>query len=250
MLQLATTPEAASARERPRHWHLAPVIIRGSEALEASSILEEVPGALGVLLWQLSRDTLLWSTTPTGDRAFLFSPGAVDRIRGFEAHARPSPRLAAQLTALTRVVAEPRAAHPDAIAEACRTISALALAAGHRATALEFAQVSALTGPDLAAPCLEVARLAGELGEEARAETWMRRAVTIARRAEDGAAYAAALLALGRVYRGRRNRRAARRFYLRALRAAARSRDAETRSAVRAELRDLAKEAFPRRSAR
>jgi hypothetical protein len=247
MLQLAARPDPTTTRERPRYWHLAPVITRGPEALEASRILDEVPGALGVLLWQLIRDTHLWSTTPTGDRAFLFAPGAVDRVRGFDALARPSPRLADPLATLTRVIAEPGAADPTEVAAACGAVASLASAAGHRATALEFAQVSALAAPDLATPCLEVARLAGELGEEARAETWMRRAVTIARRGEDGSAYAAAL---GRVYRRRRNRRAARRFFLRALRAAARAREAETRIEVRAELRDLARDTFPRRPAR
>ena len=41
--------------------------------LEASQILDEFPGDMGLLLWQTLRDVTLWAQTPPSGRAGLFS---------------------------------------------------------------------------------------------------------------------------------------------------------------------------------
>jgi tetratricopeptide (TPR) repeat protein len=243
LLQSHDSPTCS--RRTARQWHLAPVITRGGESLDGSRVLEEVDGVLGVLLWQLLRDVRLWTSTPAEDHPFLFAAGAADRVDALQHAAHPSPALAPSVAVLTDVVRNPSAVAGTSVARACADISRLMEAAGHAATALEFAQAAAFAEPTKAPASLEVARLAEALADHGRAETWLRRAVTVARRSADGTTYGVALLWLGRIYRGRRNRRAARRYFLRALRASARARDAETRMVARAELRVLGRRTLP-----
>jgi len=242
---LRSTDSPPCSRQPARQWHLAPVITRGSESLDGGRVLEEVEGALGVLLWHLLRDVWLWTSTPAGDHPFLFAPGAADRVAALHRAAHPSPALAPSVAVLTDVVRNPSAVAGAGVGGACAEISRLMEAAGHTATALEFAQAAAFAEPTKASASLEVARLAEAVADHGRAETWLRRAVTVARRSDDGTTYGVALLWLGRIYRGRRNRRAARRYFLRALRASARARDAETRTVARAELRVLRRRTLP-----
>jgi tetratricopeptide (TPR) repeat protein len=68
-----------------------------------------------------------------------------------------------------------------------------------------------------------VGRLARRRAEHARAETWFRRTVALARQAGDWPTYALAFVGLGNLYALRGNYPAARRFQIRALRAAGRN---------------------------
>jgi hypothetical protein len=67
-------------------------------------------------------------------------------------------------------------------------------------TAIDFAQAAALTAPERAEAALHAGIFAAAAGQGARAGTWLHRAVGLARRDEDRATYAAALVELGTVY--------------------------------------------------
>jgi tetratricopeptide (TPR) repeat protein len=69
-------------------------------------------------------------------------------------------------------------------AAACRAIS----------TAVSFAQAASFVVPDDGSLALEAGRIAAKFRRNAVAETWLRRAVALARRARDKAVYAGALL--------------------------------------------------------
>jgi hypothetical protein len=239
MLRMARRYESAN-RKTKRRWHLAPVITHGSETLEGGRVLDEVENALGVLLWQLVRDVRLWATTPVQERGALFTSGAGARLHEMMARLGPQPELLRPLQVLVAMVTDAVGTTEAEVALACDHVAEWAMEQEKLATALDFAQAAALVVPDHAASALKVARNARLQEEHARAETWLRRTITVARQAGDWAPYSSALLELGRLYQDRQNSRAARRFFIRALRAATRRGYAETRATVLRELRRLA----------
>jgi len=223
-------------RKTQRRWHLAPVITHGPEMLEGGRVLDEIDDALGALLWQSLRDVRLWAETPEAAQPLLFADGAGSELRALYGRADVDAELQATIQVLVRLVEDPRSLARAEIALACEQLAARATVRHWSATALDFAQAAALVDPEHAASALKVARLTSSRGEAARAETWLRRAVAVARRTDDWRTYAAALLELGKLYERRGNARSARRFFLRARRAAARHGE----QAIRAEAERLA----------
>ena len=88
------------------------------------------------------------------------------------------------------------------------------------ATVNEVRTAAALASPTHAAAAFRVGQVARRNNQGARAETWFRRAVGLGRQAKDWLSYSEAFLGLGSLYKLRGNFPAARRFYVRALRAA------------------------------
>lgn len=217
------------------------MITHGPEKLEGARVLDEAPGALGLLLWQLLRDATLWAATPSDARGLLFHPGAITHLRMLLRAADPPPALSRALQRLVKLPEGAAAISGDAVAGACTGVARWAEGTSRPAVALDFSQAAALARPEDASAALAVARLAARRGEHARAETWLRRAVTVGRRSADWASYAAALLELGRLYLERENQRAARRFFLRAMRAASRRGDAVTRLAAIRHLQSISR---------
>jgi tetratricopeptide (TPR) repeat protein len=209
-------------RKSSRRWHLAPVITHGPEPLESVRLLDEDPSPAGLLLWQLVRDVHLWAQVAAEERDRLFTTephGSLWRL--------PEPGLldaavVAPVNALAELLPRGEGADPDEIAEACLSVSRWAGAVGRPVTALSYAQAASLARPDHAGDAFRVALLAQELGEQARAETWFRRTVTVARQSGDRDAYTLGLMGLGRLYRRRGSPRVAQRFFVRAQRAATR----------------------------
>ena len=79
---MATHARNATSGDEPafrRRWRIPPPYLRGSEPMEGATILEEVPGALGLLLWQAMRDVSLWAMTPREERVGLFNADAEPR---------------------------------------------------------------------------------------------------------------------------------------------------------------------------
>src|SRR5438045_3557999 len=70
------------SRTRPRkplsdrRQRVPPALTRGSERVDAISILDDLGGDLGLLLWRSARNVLLWAQTPADRRAALFTGGA------------------------------------------------------------------------------------------------------------------------------------------------------------------------------
>jgi tetratricopeptide (TPR) repeat protein len=185
-------------------------------------VLEELKEPLGALLWQTVRDVYLWGSLHPDERGELFAPGAEGVLLAMLHAAEVEVRLETPLMALVRMVASPGTARPEAVAMACQHVAAWADEQGHSGTSIAFQQAAAAAVPADASVAYAVGRTARRRAEYARAETWFRRAIALARQSGDWTSYALAFSGLGNLYVQRGNYPAARRFHIRALRAARR----------------------------
>ncbi|HEX6369119.1 MAG TPA: hypothetical protein VF006_09305 [Longimicrobium sp.] len=192
------------------------------ETLEGVHVLDEFPAELSLLLWSALRDVTLWAATPEERRAALFSPNAEARRRELAAQVRLDPALELALATLVSVVSHSAETRPMVVREMCLDVSRWARQKGGMGTAVAFAQAAALASPQEPVPALAVGRLAVEWGRPARAETWLRRSIGLARRARDWESYGGACVVLGEIYLRGGQLRVAERFYLFAARVARR----------------------------
>jgi tetratricopeptide (TPR) repeat protein len=199
---------------------VTPPLTSGPELLEAGGVLSEVPGDAGFLLWQSVRDISLWSSLPD-ERAALFATGAHGRrVAAVRSLDDLPPQQRTQLVAAAEVLTGE--ADGGELAEACAALGAWAEQKGWLATALAFFQAAALASPREPARAYRVGQLARRRAEYARAETWFRRTVALARQAGEWEPYVQAFLGLGNLYRQRGALGGARHQHVRALRAARR----------------------------
>lgn len=190
--------------------------------MDAISILDEVSGDLGLVLWRSARNVLLWAETPVEGRAALFA-GEAARARGNElSHIEVHPELRGPLSVIADLLAHPGEADLLRLVNACRRLSLWAEQHGSLATALEFAQAAALAAPDSSSLAYAVGRLARRRAEYDRAESWYTRAAVQGRHTGDWRSYALAFSGIGNLHMQRGNYPAARRSQLRSLRAAER----------------------------
>lgn len=216
------TPSPQRKPRRRWRWHVPPALVHGSEALEGAEVLDEMGSAVGVVLWQAMRDVTLWGGAgEPEERPGLFADGAGDRLRAMAEQAGVDAALQVPLAAIAGMVDAPGSTQESEVMAACRQISGWA-DERHPATSLAFAIAASVAAPTNAAAAVRVGLLARQGGEDARAETWFRRSVGLGRQAKDWASYAEAFLGLGSLYHERGNHEAARRFQIRALRAARR----------------------------
>lgn len=216
-----------------RRWCIPPAIIREpNETLEASQILEENPPDLALVLWNSLRDVTLWSSVEPGRRDGLFSPDAAGKRLEQLKTSHVDPALEVSLTSLVAVVDAPVTTNPEIVSLVCLEISRWAQARGLMGTAIAFAQAAALASPVDPRPAYRVGYLALDWHREARAETWLRRGIGLARRARDWQVYAEGYVDLGALYARRRLPLEARRHYTKAVRAARRHGLLPTRGAA------------------
>ena len=210
-------------RKTQRRWRVPPALTQGSDVFEGLSVLDDVPGELGLVLWQSLRDALLWSDADPATRGGLFAPGAEPaRVAALMAAGVPD-EIEQPLSVIAGLLGSPAATREESVALACRRISQWADASGRLATALAFAQAAALVTPGDSAAAYNVGRLARRRAEHARAESWYRRTIALARQSGDWPTYALSFVGMGNLYVQRGNFPAAKRFYVRALRAAGRN---------------------------
>jgi tetratricopeptide (TPR) repeat protein len=209
-----------------RRWCIPTGILREpDEHLEASEVLEEFHGqgkALAYLLWSTVRDVSLWASIDADRRAGLFGPAAADKRLEEISGAALDPALEVPLMSLAAVVDVPAIAKPRDISRVCVELANWALAREAVGTAMAYAQAASLAAPDSAAPAGFAGSVALRWGRHARAETWLRRAIGLGRRAREWEPYALAYVDLGRVYTLRGSMAGARSHYLAAVRAARR----------------------------
>ncbi|HEX2092542.1 MAG TPA: tetratricopeptide repeat protein [Longimicrobiaceae bacterium] len=211
-----------AVRRTRRRWRVPPAITHGDEAFEGGAVLDEFEGWFGLILWQSVRDVALWSGAPEERRGELFREGAEQRRRATVRAEGLDPRVEAPLLEISEILGHPHALTGELTARACLQVAQWADDRGATATALAFSQSAAFAAPADAATAFTVARLARRRAEYARAESWYRRTVALARQSGDWNAYARSFLGLGTLYMQRGNLPASRRFYLRALRSARR----------------------------
>ncbi|HEV2147447.1 MAG TPA: hypothetical protein VGR37_08590, partial [Longimicrobiaceae bacterium] len=209
-------------RRTRRRWRVPPAITHGEEPFEGAGILEEFGGGLALILWHSVRDVSLWAASPEDRRDGLFAAGAEERRRAAIGAERLEPGLEVPLLEISELLGNPDALTGELASRACLQVAQWADDRGAAATALAFAQSAAFAAPMEAATAYTVARLARRRAEHARAESWFRRTVALGRQTGDWSAYSLAFLGLGNQYLQRGNLPAARRFYVRALRAARR----------------------------
>jgi len=209
-------------RRTARRWRTPPAILHGGEAFEGVAVLDEVTSQLGLLMFQVIRDVYLWGSTPPEEREGLFEPRADEALVSILRDSDPEVQLESALMTLIRLAGAPELAREEQVALACQHVAHWADSHGLLETAIAFAQGAAVVLSADAATSYAVGRLARRRAEHARAETWYRRAIALARQSGDWSSYAMAFAGLGNLYMQRGNLPAARRFHLRALRSARR----------------------------
>jgi tetratricopeptide (TPR) repeat protein len=210
-------------RKTQRRWRVPPALKRGDEIFEGLGVLDELTGERGLVLWQSLRDALLWADAKEDERTSLFAHDAERTRMAMILTTQPSPDLEEPLGVLARMLGEPERISEEMVALACRRVSQWADDEGMLTTALAFAQAAATVTPGDAGAAFAVGKLARRRAEYARAETWFRRTIALARQIGDWATYSQAFLGLGSMYQQRGNLPAARRFLIRSMRAAQRN---------------------------
>jgi tetratricopeptide (TPR) repeat protein len=215
---------AGNPARRPRPSYLAaPPLLSESEAFEGAALLREHPGALGAVLWKSLRDVCAWTAVAPGERAALFSPAAADARAAEVADAAAEPELWGPLLVIQRLLACPDDVDHPRLVHACRAIARWGERRGFGAVQLAFVQAAACLAPAHPRLAYSVGRLARDRGEYARAESWLRASIRLAR-GTDWHTYALAYLSLGTLYQQLGNLPAARAVTLRGYRTSVRRR--------------------------
>jgi tetratricopeptide (TPR) repeat protein len=183
------------ARRSGKRWCLDLALLRDPafpEAFESAAILDEVRGDLGLVLWQISRDVLLWASAGPEQRAGLF---AVQEPVSADATDELLHETVRELSGtLLKNGCEGEAKR---VVDCCRTVARWAVNAGLERTALAFAQAAAAASAGDAGRYVDAGRLLVRYRRRTAAETWFRRGIALARRAGDWGSYAEAWLELG-----------------------------------------------------
>jgi hypothetical protein len=216
-----------------RRWCLPPAMLRDpADALEGDSILAESPGDFGLLLWQTVRDVTLWAGTPVDARGMLFRDGSAGARLGLLTMTDMPTGVSSAVDTLHGMLALSSRADDEIVAICCLEIATWAHREGRPHTAVAFAQAGAVASPMFGAAAVQAGVFARRADQDARAESWLRRAVGVSRRERDGVAYSVALVELGDLYEGRSEAERAERFFTWAIRSARRHgvRDARMRA--------------------
>lgn len=211
-------PSPTRNASRARYgYRTAPPLTHGSESAEGAEIVGEIPGADGVLLASALRDVMLLVETAAGPPAERDQKSGAD-CREDQVRCVHDMDIAAPLIILA-MNRDPGTADFRRVLYACRRIATWAEERGAPATRLAFTQACALADPGDTTSALTVARLARELGQQARAESWFRHTIRISR-GRDWERYVWAYVGLGVLYIRSGNLPAAQAMMGRALRTA------------------------------
>ena len=217
-------PPSGNSASRPRSsYRAAPPLLSESEPFEGAALLSEHAGALGVVLWKSLRDVSAWTEADPADRRALFPPAAARERADELAGAAAEPELWAPLLVIQQLVADPDDVDHPRLVNACRAIARWGERRGFTAVQLAFTQAAARLAPESPRLAYAVGRLSRDRGEYARAESWLRASIRLARRT-DWYTYALAYLSLGTLYQHLGNYPAARIVNLRGYRTAVRRR--------------------------
>lgn len=187
-------------REGRRTWRIPPAIqLEPDEILPGSFVLAEVSGAEGLLLWQLLRDVSLWATVPAAIREGLFTVEAPRARAALLSSASSETGSAVFVDSLVSLLRAPGSFDAGMVSQLCLRVAMEAVNQGPPHTGVAFAQAAAIADPTDADACVEVGRIARQMNHLARAESWLERAVGIARRTQAWESYVRATLELALV---------------------------------------------------
>lgn len=149
-------------------------------------ILDEVPPALGIVLWQDVRHLRDWAESSQAARAGLFNPDPPLRVLAKRKEARACvPELADALNTFSNLRCAPLTADGFLLGEACAAVATWALEHTYAQTAIEFAEAAALVAPQSPAFANLAGRITRGANEFDRSEIWFQRAIGYARDQND-----------------------------------------------------------------
>lgn len=179
-----------------RSYRPLPAVLRAAGEWEGGAILREIRPPLSVFLFGTIRDVMLFLLPPKLLRAGGFDEAAVEiRQSDLEVVNAPAP-LTDYLGILVRVCEG--SIDRAEVGSACVGVAGWANEVSAPHTELAYTQAGAIAQPHALTYSLETAKLARELAQYRRAETWFRRTIKRARLAKDRAVYVLAYLGLGK----------------------------------------------------
>jgi tetratricopeptide (TPR) repeat protein len=184
-----------------------------------ASVIDEIDGALGVLLAQRLRDVLLWAAAD--ERAALFRAPRPATIEWTARATLQEDGIAAAVVVLGRLVLFPHAAVAGEISIACTTIAEWAEGRGRLWTALDFSEAAALVRPADAMLSVRCGILCRRLALANRGSQWFLRAIGQARRSGESRVYIEGQLGYGTLLFALGNYPRAKPHFLKAARVAA-----------------------------
>jgi tetratricopeptide (TPR) repeat protein len=231
-------PEPAEhARRRVRRFWTIPVAPRLPIArFEGGAILDEVNGAEAGVLFECFRAAVLWTEVEPEARVGLFGSHA----RLLAAYRPAEGGLGVHLGAFRALVATPEKAIPPEVAQACIGVAEWAAELGHMETEYHFSALAAYASPQDPMLAFGAGRAARRQGRIEDGRGWFRRAVALARRSGDEAAYASAFLGWGILEERQGNRDGAAEKFARAWKAAKRGKIRDLAGAARHNLLAIA----------
>lgn len=209
------------ARAQRRLWTLPPAPGIQAAPFEGAEILDELRTEFGLFLWQSLRDAVLWASCDPARRHELFTSTDEQiplslRLLGSEL------MLGGAVLVLARVGQEPGDVLGDEIARACVQVSEWAARQGLAAVEVQFAEAAATIFPARPEIALFAGRAARRHAAYERSIQWFGRALALARRADDNAAYTLTLIRWGTLELQRSRLDRARRLFVSAWKAAKR----------------------------
>jgi tetratricopeptide (TPR) repeat protein len=189
----------------PSHGHARPSFLSApplteSEGPEGVFILEEQQGVVGLALFGAYRDVMVWLRASEKRKPTLF-PAASWKARRVQLSRLPgSLSIREALLSLIAITEGGGVGELDVVAKACVEIASWAESVPAPATRLSFTQAAALASPTSARLALDAGKQARDLADYARSETWIRRAIRIARRTRDWETYLWSYIALAILY--------------------------------------------------
>ena len=161
-------------------------------------MLDELPPAAGVVLWQYVRHLRDWVETPAELRPALFHPQLPPWVLAKRRDAAAEvPELAGALATLASFTAARPGAEPRRAAAACQEVAEWAEQRQHVHTAVEYAEAAAGLEPDEPCRANAAGRLTRNCGDFSRAEIWFERGIGLARHRGDRVEYTRGHLGAG-----------------------------------------------------
>ncbi len=180
-----------------RSWSVPGALGFGREAFEGAAILEEVPGELAPVLWQVLRDVDLWLEA---DGRRLFARGAApNRARMIDELALDDEGVRQSLAVIAGCLCGARGDTAQ-VSAACAALARWAGERGFARTAFAAALRAAAASPREPAHSYLAGVMARRAADYVRAEAWLKRARALALRLGDGRHYGLSLMSLANLH--------------------------------------------------
>lgn len=187
--------------EKRWRWRVPPPEHHNIDLAEGVRIFDELPGATGILIWQLARDVNAWAMAEPDDRGNLFGPQVESRRKAaIESAGEDVAEIEAPLHALATMTLHAGIADGSVVTSACQRVSEWAEARGASTAALAFEQAAAIASPDSAPAAYRVGKLLRRRADYGRAEVWLQWAVMLGRQSDDRETQARAYSGLGNLH--------------------------------------------------